>query len=809
MKRSAPIVLGFIFIFAFSSCGPAKPPSLAPTTASFVSPANPPSSRYVIDARIGESGAEIAGREKISLKNTGSLPLGVLAFDWNIGPQSSLKVSAGGRILFPPDGAAQAPQKGPIFVPLPEPLAPGAAIDLDVTFGITTGAPRKKTEYLSSAFSPHLWWDGLPRHDSYSVKLDVPKGFAVAVSGRLDPETGRYEAAAARTFGLYLAPDVKIAAKEVDGVLITSYFTDKGAKAAALCLETAADAVRFYKKWLGFYPFTFLNIVPGGPGRWGGYPVATGIVAIHGLETYVDGESPRHWQHIASHEIGHQYWGEWILDSDTPSWLWIAGGIFADTEFMTARGFDPDRRTEWMGNYVDAIPLYYDMTLDAPPDREDAVKYDFNNTVVHSKGPAVIFALDAVLGRRTFMRIYTRCLRDFGGKRFGWRDFRTVAEAESGQNLDWFFDAWVRSNEYLCYGIEARDCRPDGPGSFKTEIRVRRLGPMAMPFPVQAVFEDGSRQTALADRAKLVSTLTFRSRTPLRDVVLDPEKKLARIDAPLPKISAAAAAKLAFGWDSGAAPEVYAVLKDGTVKSPEIWRRLGLHLFGSGQFEEAADCFARIEGLEADAFLKFEARGWLGVLEDLKGRRAPALIHYKAALAIDPGRSIRYDQFGITMDRAWLEERLRTPFARESRTRVPEHPTAAQLVEFVDGLNWSAEGETPLEVFQKTIGLMIPDSDFWFKLGLLLYDSVHYREGMDAFGKAAAIGKTGVTAFAARVWQGHMNDLLGDRAAALACYGEAKKIDPGVPMKHSQWGMTIDGAWVEERIRSPFTGKKK
>ena len=115
----------------------------------------------------------------------------------------------------------------------------------------------------------------------------------------------------------------------------------------------------------------------------------------------------------------------------------------------------------------------------------------------------------------------------------------------------------------------------------------------------------------------------------------------------------------------------------------------------------------------------------------------------------------------------------------------------------------------PLQVFQKTIGLMIPDSDFWFKLGLLLYDSGHYREGLDAFGKAAAIGKTGVTAFAARVWQGHMNDLLGDRAAALACYREAKKIDPGVPMKHSQWGMTIDGAWVEERINSPFGGKKK
>jgi len=94
--------------------------------------------------------------------------------------------------------------------------------------------------------------------------------------------------------------------------------------------------------------------------------------------------------------------------------------------------------------------------------------------------------------------------------------------------------------------------------------------------------------------------------------------------------------------------------------------------------------------------------------------------------------------------------------------------------------------------------------DFWFKLGLLLYDSRYDRESLEAFKKAAALEKTGVYAFASRVWQGHMNDLLGDREAALACYGEALKIDPGTAMKHGQWRMTIDRAWVEARLIAPF-----
>ncbi|MCK7462158.1 MAG: hypothetical protein MZU84_08880 [Sphingobacterium sp.] len=199
-------------------------------------------------------------------------------------------------------------------------------------------------------------------------------------------------------------------------------------------------------------------------------------MAIHGLETYVDGESPRHWQHITSHEIGHEYWGEWVLEADDPAWTWIALGIFADTEYMTVRGYDPDRAAEWIGNYVDAVPMYYDTTLDALPGREDAVHFDFNNTVVHSKGPAVVFALEDVLGRETFLRLYKRCLRDFGGRPFGWRDLRTAAEAESGQNLAWFFDAWVRSNRYLSYAVERDDSRADGQGGFKTALRIKRLG---------------------------------------------------------------------------------------------------------------------------------------------------------------------------------------------------------------------------------------------------------------------------------------------------------------------------------------------
>jgi len=106
-----------------------------------------------------------------------------------------------------------------------------------------------------------------------------------------------------------------------------------------------------------------------------------------------------------------------VFDPDDPAWLWIAMGIALDTEYLTTRGIDTDRRAKWMGNYLDGIRSYYDTTVDIPPAQVEKISYDHNNTIVHSKCPSIIFALDSLVGRPAFERIYKRCLTEYGGKR--------------------------------------------------------------------------------------------------------------------------------------------------------------------------------------------------------------------------------------------------------------------------------------------------------------------------------------------------------------------------------------------------------
>jgi hypothetical protein len=63
--------------------------------------------------------------------------------------------------------------------------------------------------------------------------------------------------------------------------------------------------------------------------------------------------------------------------------------------------------------------------------------------------------------------------------------------------------------------------------------------------------------------------------------------------------------------------------------------------------------------------------------------------------------------------------------------------------------------------------------------------------------------------FTAHTWMGQLKDLMGEREEALRYYKRALEYDEGDTMTHSQFGMRINRAWVEKRLKTPFTWKKR
>jgi tetratricopeptide (TPR) repeat protein len=118
---------------------------------------------------------------------------------------------------------------------------------------------------------------------------------------------------------------------------------------------------------------------------------------------------------------------------------------------------------------------------------------------------------------------------------------------------------------------------------------------------------------------------------------------------------------------------------------------------------------------------------------------------------------------------------------------------------------WTGVGEAALEAYRQAREIKIGDADIRFKLGLLLYDGRYYQESLEVMTQLAQ-DDPGLR-FVATVWQGHLLDLLGRRAEAVARYQEALKL-PGAPaMHHDQYYLVIDKNWVEERLKTPFERK--
>jgi len=350
-------------------------------------------------------------------------------------------------------------------------------------------------------------------------------------------------------------------------------------KCAQLLLETAADVVGFYRERFGLYPYPNLTIVPGADRPMGGYPMATALVAIHG-QRRMDEETELHWRWITAHEIGHQYWGEYVLERDSPGWLWIGLGIYADREYVRARGLAPDKHQALVGRYLQGVAQGLDTTLTLSQEQYEAEDFDYNNVCIHGKGFSVISALAWLLGQETFDRAYVRCLQEFAGRRLGAGDFERLCKAESGEDLSWFFDQWVRSNRSLLYEAGQETCAKRGD-LYVSQVQVTRVGTLEMPVPVAAYFKDGTVQVKRTDRLLDVNALTFESASPLERVRLDPDRELAMAGPPTAAARNVGKAVQDLKWTGSGdkALELFPKAKEAGLDDVDLWAKLGMTLF--------------------------------------------------------------------------------------------------------------------------------------------------------------------------------------------------------------------------------------
>jgi proline iminopeptidase len=129
--------------------------------------------------------------------------------------------------------------------------------------------------------------------------------------------------------------------------------------------------------------------------------------------------------------------------------------------------------------------------------------------------------------------------------------------------------------------------------------------------------------------------------------------------------------------------------------------------------------------------------------------------------------------------------------------------------EFLEVYGWSRTSNVNLAKAYRPDWLgKITDPSGFLKVGFALYDVENYAEALAVFermGAAAHLRGNEPYEAVALIWQGHMLDLLGRRAEAIARYKAAAALNIEDTFTHGQFGMRYaPSAWAAERLKEPF-----
>jgi pimeloyl-ACP methyl ester carboxylesterase len=182
----------------------------------------------------------------------------------------------------------------------------------------------------------------------------------------------------------------------------------------------------------------------------------------------------------------------------------------------------------------------------------------------------------------------------------------------------------------------------------------------------------------------------------------------------------------------------------------------------------------------------------------------------KAYFRVIDGETHQYEKYDVfAIIDTWLDSGGKTTdfvLGREDSTNLEKYAKLGEIRNSIAELSWEGgEPEKALECFRKAREGGLQDPNLWFGFGVKLFANGHNDQALYSFSQATD------TSFdvcsASMVWMGHLNDLLHKREEALAWY--KKGLEYYIfPMTHSQWNLTIDRNWIEERMKTPFTGIK-
>jgi aminopeptidase N len=234
------------------------------------------------------------------------------------------------------------------------------------------------------------------------------------------------------------------------------------------------------------------------------------------LRTLINGDNS--WDPILAHELSHHWWGDWVTVADWRD-VWLSEG-FATYSEAIYQGY-----IEGSAGYHASINDIMDYYLASGETFPIYDPVELWGATSYEKGASVLHMLRHVVGDADFFGILDEWGTAYGFANAVTTDFIAVAEAVSGEDLDWFFGEWVFDGGYPEY--EWSWSATPVAAEYLVEIdvsQVQSVGPVfRMPIDFVVTTAGGDEtHTEIVDQASQTVSFTV-SEQPL-DVAFDPDR---------------------------------------------------------------------------------------------------------------------------------------------------------------------------------------------------------------------------------------------------------------------------------------------
>ena len=282
----------------------------------------------------------------------------------------------------------------------------------------------------------------------------------------------------------------------VDGVPVQSWVYPEDRDAGFKDLGQAPPILRFFEENLGPYPYEKLANVQSTT-RYGGMENAAAI--FYSEQAVADGEDDTS---LLAHEIAHQWYGNTVTEADWPH-LWLSEGF---ATYLTGLYLEHARGdaalTRFMSTARQQVVRFHEQRPDEPlVDTTFTDPNELLNTNPYQKGGWVLHMLRREVGTDTFWEGLRAYYERYRNQNASTRDFRSVMEDVSGQDLKQFFHQWTRRPGHPV--IEGTWRYDEATKECVITLRQTQEEPL-FDVPVEVAIENGSRST---------TTISMRSRT--------------------------------------------------------------------------------------------------------------------------------------------------------------------------------------------------------------------------------------------------------------------------------------------------------